>query len=102
WCYCTICGESGKIVSFQTEKLYQQEQFGRIKHSIDNTSNIEQRNKQESEHKAEQEIDNEEIEQIKKFRLALNYSSSEEDSETEQENNFEDLSSIRDTGLLDD
>ncbi|CAG8836103.1 4744_t:CDS:2, partial [Gigaspora margarita] len=39
---------------------------------------------------------------IKKFRVALNYSSFEENSETEQENDFEDLSSIRDTGLLDD
>ncbi|KAF0552192.1 hypothetical protein F8M41_022379 [Gigaspora margarita] len=52
-------------------------------------SNIEQINEQESEyeeveHKAEQEIDNKEID------------------ETEQENDFEDLSSIRDTGLLDD
>ncbi|CAG8804516.1 9657_t:CDS:2, partial [Gigaspora margarita] len=69
-------------------------------------SNIEQRIEQEAEneeveHEAE-EIDNEKIEQIKKFKIALNYSSSEENSETEQENDFEDSSSIRDTGLLDD
>ncbi|RIB26743.1 hypothetical protein C2G38_2162617 [Gigaspora rosea] len=137
WCYCTICSESGKIVSTQTERLHRQEQFGRIDYSIDNShketrepllstrqsfnasissaedlttlflaSNIEQRIEQESEHEeveheVEQEINNEEIERIKKFRAALNYSSSEEDSETEQENDFEDLSSIRDTGLLD-
>ncbi|CAG8801407.1 23015_t:CDS:2, partial [Racocetra persica] len=105
WYYCTICGESGKIVSTQTERLHRQEQFGRIDHSIDNTSNIKQRNEQKSEyekvkHETEQEIDNEEIEQIKKFRVALNYGS--EDSETEQENDFENLSLIKNTGLLDD
>ncbi|CAG8615205.1 15468_t:CDS:2 [Dentiscutata erythropus] len=139
WCYCSICGESEKVVSTQTERLHRQEEFGRIDHFIDNSQeetrepllstsqsfnlsissaedlttsflacNIEQRIEQEGEneeveHEAE-EIDNKEIERIKKFKLVLNYSSSEEDSETEtkQENDFEDSLFIRDTGLLDD
>ncbi|CAG8805981.1 3089_t:CDS:1, partial [Gigaspora rosea] len=37
WCYCSICGESGKVVSTQTERLHRQEEFGRIDHSIDNS-----------------------------------------------------------------
>ncbi|CAG8787374.1 2551_t:CDS:2, partial [Cetraspora pellucida] len=59
---------------------------------------------EEIEHEAEQEIDNEKIVPIKniprkKFKeVALNYSSSENDNESEQENN---LFSIKDTGLLD-
>ncbi|CAG8821768.1 810_t:CDS:1, partial [Dentiscutata erythropus] len=35
WCYCSICGESGKV-STQTERLHRQEEFG-IDHSIDNS-----------------------------------------------------------------
>ncbi|CAG8661344.1 19853_t:CDS:2 [Dentiscutata erythropus] len=116
WCYCSICGESGKVVSTQTERLHRQEEFGRINHSIDNSqeetrepllstsqsfnlsiSSAEDLTTLFLASNIEQRIDKKE-----KMKEKMK-NSSEEDSETEteQKNDFEDSSFIRDTGLLD-
>ncbi|KAF0332932.1 hypothetical protein F8M41_018253 [Gigaspora margarita] len=101
WCYCSICGESGKVVSAQTERLHRQEECGRIGHSIDNSQ--EETRKPLLSTSQSFNISISSTEDLSTLFLAtLNYSSSEEISKTEQENNFEDSSSIRETGLLDD
>jgi len=113
WCYCSICGESGKAVSAQTERLHRQEHTKRV-HSINtkqeeirepilstsqsfnvsisssedltslfSASNIEQRIEQEIEHEAEHE----EIEHEAEYK--------EIEHEAEQEIDNEELVSIK-------
>ncbi|CAG8742744.1 14866_t:CDS:2, partial [Racocetra persica] len=89
-----------KIVSTQTERLYRQEQFRRIDPSIDNSYKETRELLLSTSQSFNILILSAEDLTTLFLAIALNYSS--EDSETEQENNFEDLSLIKDTGLLDD
>ncbi|CAG8524517.1 13091_t:CDS:2 [Dentiscutata heterogama] len=95
WCYCFICSKSEKVVSIQTERLHRQEEFGRIDHFIDN---------------CQEETREPLLSTSQSFNLSISsaedlttsFLAKDSETETEQENNFKDSLSIRNTGLLDD
>ncbi|KAF0433190.1 hypothetical protein F8M41_005127 [Gigaspora margarita] len=77
WCYCSICGKSGKVEETRKPLSSTSQSFNISILPAEDlitlflASNIEQRMEQEAENEVEhevEEIDNEEIEQIKKFK----------------------------------